>query len=220
MRWLFLIPYSIRQTPEASPVPANPVPARGPLVLRSVKGLEGYALGATDGEAGRVVDLRIDRSRWSVCALEVDAGRPVLISSRLLGRPDTERRVIPASLTRAAVEASPHVDTDRTAASARELTRHFVQGLDDEIGRVTDFLVDDEQWAIRYLVVGVDTEESVRTAMVPVGWVSWVSGAARSVMVALRTRVVKGAPDFDDSLGAEARLVAHYGRPPFGIEKK
>lgn len=181
-----------------------------------MKGLEGYALGATDGEAGRVVDLRIDRSRWSVSALVVDAGPPVvLISSRLLGRVDPERRIIPASLTRAAVQASPRVDAERMAASARELTQHFVQGLDDEIGRVADVLVDDEQWAIRYLVVALDAASSARSGMVPVSWVSWVSDEARSVMVALRTGAVKGAPDFDGSLGGEARLAAHYGRPPF-----
>ena len=184
-------------------------------MLRRVSGLLDYAISAPDGEAGRVVDLRIDRTTWAVSALVVDAGQPVLISSRLLGRLDANRRCIATSLPRAAIAAGPRVETDRAGASARELAGLFVQGLDDDIGRVADCLVDDEAWAIRHLLVEVEAIGVPQLATIPVGWVTWVSDQTRSVLVALRTRTVRNAPRYDGSLDGEAMLAAHYGRPPF-----
>jgi sporulation protein YlmC with PRC-barrel domain len=184
-------------------------------VLRRVNGLLGYAIRAADSEAGRVIDLRIDRATWAVSALVVDAGQPVLLSSRLLGRVDVDGRCIATSLRRAAIAGSPRVETDRAGASGRELAGHFVQGLDDDIGRVADCLVDDETWAIRHLIVDVERMGASHLAAIPVGWVTWVSDQTRSVLVALRTRAVREAPRYDGSLDGEALLAAHYGRPPF-----
>jgi hypothetical protein len=180
-----------------------------------VSDLLGYAIGAADGEAGRVVDLRIDRATWAVSALVVDVGQPVLISSRLLDRVDADRRCIATPLPRAAIAGSPRVEPDRAGASARELAEHFVQGLDEDIGRVADCLVDDDAWAVRHLLVEVEAIGAPQLAMIPVGWVTWVSDHTRSVLVALHTRTVKNAPRYDGSLDGEAMLAAHYGRPPF-----
>jgi hypothetical protein len=184
-------------------------------VLRRVNGLLRYAIGAADGAVMRVVDLRVDRATWAVSALVVDAGQPMLISSRLLGRVDADRRCIATSLDCAAIAGSPRVETDRAGASARELPGHFVQGLDDDIGRVTDCLVDDEAWAIRHLIVDVERIGAPHLTTIPVGWVTWVSDQTRSVLVALRTRTVRNAPRYDGSPDGEALLAAHYGRPPF-----
>ncbi len=187
-------------------------------MLRSVIGLEGVAIAAADGEIGRVVDLRFDLASWAVRGLVVEAGRPTLISPRLLGPVDDVRRVVPTSLTRAQILASPRPDADRGAESARELTEYFALGLDEEIGRVTDLLVEDQVWAIRHLVVAVDESPGARRVVVPVGWVSWVSIEARSVMLALRRSLVRAAPTYGGSGDLppdDARLAAHYGRAPF-----
>ena len=54
-------------------------------MLRSIKDLEHYAIGATDGDIGRVKDFYFDDDSWVVRYLVVDtgswlAGRSVLIS--------------------------------------------------------------------------------------------------------------------------------------------
>jgi hypothetical protein len=184
-------------------------------VLRRVNSLFGYAIAAADGDGGRVVDLRVDRATWSVTALVVDAGPRVLLSSRLLGPVDADRRSVATSLRQAAIAGSPRVETDRAGASARELAGHYVQGLDDDIGRVVDCLVDDAAWAIRHLIVDVERTGGAHLAMIPVGWVTWVSDQTRSVLVALSTSAVREAPRYDGSRDGDARLAAHYGRPPF-----
>ena len=62
-------------------------------MLRSIKDLEGYAVGATDGTIGHVEDFYFDDRAWVVRYLVVEAGawlssRKVLISPIAIGRPD------------------------------------------------------------------------------------------------------------------------------------
>jgi hypothetical protein len=178
-----------------------------------VNGLADHVLGARDGDAGRVLDLRVDPARFTVSALVADVGRRVLVSSRLLGPIETGRARVPAALTRAELSAAPRVDADRTARSARDLVGHTVLGLDDEIGRVADLLLDDERWAIPYLVVDVDAAHGPRRVLVPTRFVSWTSDETRSVMLALCAATVTDAPEWDGSGSAHVRVAGPDGRP-------
>jgi len=55
--------------------------------------------------------------------------------------------------TRWGVSASEAMGWDRHLRSTKEVTGYQFGALDGEIGHVDDFIVDDETWAIRYLVV-------------------------------------------------------------------
>ena len=46
---------------------------------------------------------------------------------------------------------------DRHLRSTREVTGYHLQALDGEIGHLEDFVLDDETWAIRYLIVNTGT---------------------------------------------------------------
>ncbi len=190
-------------------------------MLRRARELDDYAIGATDGEVGRVRDMRLDDRRWMVRALVVDAGGLVLISPLDIARVDAKQRALCARLTSAQVTGAAPLDTDKSARSAREFTAHYVQGLDAEIGRLADILFDDRTWEITHLVVAAETAAPRRRmVLVPVRWVSWVSWDTRAVVVGLRSDKVAGAPEYDGTtpLGPEdeARIAAYYGRPPFG----
>jgi hypothetical protein len=74
-------------------------------MLRSVKDLRGYIIGAIDGEIGQVHELYFDDQSWIVRYLVVDTGtwlpgRRVLLSPMALGQPDWETHVLPVGLTR------------------------------------------------------------------------------------------------------------------------
>lgn len=178
-----------------------------------MNGLADHVLGARDGDAGRVLDLRVDPARFTVSALVADVGRRVLVSSRLLRAIDAGGARVPAELTRAEVRDAPPIDADRVARSARELVGHTVLGLDDEIGRVADLLVDDERWAIPYLVVEVEDARGPRRVLVPTRFVSWASDETRSVMLALCAATVLDAPEWDGSGAPHVRVVEPDGRP-------
>ena len=95
-------------------------------MLRSVKDLEGYAVGATDGHIGHVEDFYFDDRAWVVRYLVVDAGawlssRKVLISPISIGRPDWNERLLHVWLTKAQVKGSPDIDTDKPVSRQHEM---------------------------------------------------------------------------------------------------
>ena len=196
-------------------------------MLRNIKDLEGYAVGATDGPIGHVKDFYIDDQAWVVRYLVVDAGawlssRKVLVSPIAIGQADREHKSLPAAVTKEQVKNSPDIDTDKPVSrqhemafssyygypnywggagywaggmvpglilpgyggfgsppairsqeqeayaraesarnesgdphlrSCRAVMKYHVHASDGDLGHVAGMLVDDETWAIRYLIV-------------------------------------------------------------------
>ena len=95
-------------------------------MLRSVRGLVGFSISASDGDIGRVETLYFDDQQWTVRYFVVDTGgwlrgRRVLISPVCVRRPDWERHRLPVALTRAQVQASPGVETHRSISRRFEM---------------------------------------------------------------------------------------------------
>jgi hypothetical protein len=95
-------------------------------MLRSLKDMEGYSIGATDGPIGEVRDFYFDDESWVIryLVVETDAwhsNKRVLISPLALGWPDWSHKIMPASLTRAQVRDSPDMDTDKPVSSQHEM---------------------------------------------------------------------------------------------------
>jgi hypothetical protein len=85
-------------------------------MLRSVKTLEGFAIGATDGTIGQVKDFYFDDQAWAIRYVVVDTsawlgGREVLISPYSIGTPDWSARVVPVKLSKEKIRNSPGIDT-------------------------------------------------------------------------------------------------------------
>lgn len=94
-------------------------------MLRNVKDLRGFAIHATDGVIGEVDDLYFDDEDWTVRYLIVDtggwlSGRKVLISPYAIGVPSWEDRQLPVRLTKAQVEGSPDIDTQKPVSRQHE----------------------------------------------------------------------------------------------------
>jgi hypothetical protein len=95
-------------------------------MLHSVRALNGYTIGATDGHIGHVRDAYFDDQRWSVRYVVVDtdpwlAGRRVLISPSSLRAADHEHKVLRAALTKAQVANSPDTDTEKPVSRQHEI---------------------------------------------------------------------------------------------------
>ncbi len=86
-------------------------------MLRSVKSLEGFSIGATDGTIGKVKDFYFDDEAWVIRYAVVNTkawlGHEVLISPYSLGQADGAREVLPVTITKDQVEHSPGIDTDK-----------------------------------------------------------------------------------------------------------
>ncbi len=95
-------------------------------MLRSLKELEHYAIGATDGTIGHVKDLYFDDTKWVARYLVVDTsawlpGRKVLISPFAVGEPDWTEKILPVPFTKEQVKDSPDVDTDKPVSRQYEV---------------------------------------------------------------------------------------------------
>ena len=102
-------------------------------MLRSMKGLTGFTIGATDGDIGRVDACYFDDASFTVRHLVVDTGgwlggRKVLSSPMALRDIDWPGRRIAAALTKAQVEKSPLIDTDRPVSRQQEIEYHRYYG--------------------------------------------------------------------------------------------
>jgi hypothetical protein len=99
------------------------------------------------------------------------------------------------------------------------VTGYHIEAVDGEIGHVAGFLMDDENWATRYLEVSTRNWWPGKKVLISPGWVEKVSWTEAKVYVALSRESIRNAPEYDDSMPVtreyENRLHLHYGRPPY-----
>ena len=156
-------------------------------MLRSVKDLEDYRLGASDGVIGRVIDFYVDEKTWLIRHMTASTGawgfgRNAIVPARAIGRPNWAEKVLPVWLTtmqlgsstaaiirdrtpavpvvatppvaHAATATPQHQDTDLWSCNA--IMRCRIQALDGRSGHVHGLLVNDETWALKFLIVSTN----------------------------------------------------------------
>jgi hypothetical protein len=112
---------------------------------------------------------------------------------------------------------------DSQLRSTLDVTDHRIQATDGEIGHVEDFIVDDETWAIRYLVVDTHNLWPGKKVLIAPKWIDRISWADSEVFVNLTREAVKQAPAYtDESLPTrddEDLLHRHYRRPGYWVDE-
>ena len=95
----------------------------------SVRDLKSYAIGATDGDIGKVDDFYFDDGFWTIRYLVAETGswlenRKVLISPFALTDVNSSEKRLNVTLTKKQVEKSPGIDTDKPVSRQHE-TSYF-----------------------------------------------------------------------------------------------
>lgn len=226
----------------------------------NVKSLIGFAMGATDGEIGKVEEFYFDDETWTVRYLIVRtggwlSGRKVLISPAALSEPDWENEIFPVNLTQEQIKNSPDIDTEKTVSRQQEieLYSHYawpyfgdaglgfyggigmmgmadsrvpfedsisaqntneesvdphlrstgevkgyqIHATDGEIGEVEDFIVDDNTWNIRYLIVDTGNWFPGKKVLISPKWIRKVKWEDLAVYVNISVDAVKNSPEYD-----------------------
>lgn len=105
---------------------------------------------------------------------------------------------------------------DPNLRSVRAVTGYGLRATDGDLGHVEDVLVDEQDWAIRYLVVDPRNWWPGPHVLVGVDWIRSVSWSDSVVEVDVSREVVRNAPRYEPERNldrpAEARLYSHYGR--------
>ena len=122
---------------------------------------------------------------------------------------------------RAAATHSPRTADDCHLRSSNAVIGDQVHATDGDIGHVEDLLVDDQTWAIRYLIVNTHGWWSGRRVLVAPRWIDDVSWSMATVSVDLTRDAIKGAPPYDSEAQLdrqrEQALHDHYDRPGYWI---
>jgi len=242
-------------------------------MLRRMKDLKGFIIGARDGDIGEANDFIFDDKNWTVRYLVADTnrwlpGRKVLISPIVVDQADWEGKRLPVLLTQEQVKSSPDISMneelsaqdevkyynyyglpyywanddiwgqamvpqdliaesiDRKIAltnevnhshlrSMKDVTGYSIQATDGEIGHVEDFIIDDETWTIRYIIIDTRNWLPGKKVLVAPQWIANVDWKNSNVYVNLSREAIKSGPDFSpDKLDRayETQLYHHYGQ--------
>jgi len=110
---------------------------------------------------------------------------------------------------------------DSHLRSTEAVAGYDIEATDGEIGHVDGFIVDDEDWAIRYMEVATRNWLPGKKVLVSPAWIERVSWAESKVYVGLSREAIKDGPEYIESRPItreyENRLYFHYGRPPYWV---
>jgi len=253
-------------------------------MLQVISALKGFAIEASDGRIGTVVDFLFDDVSWQVRWLVVDCGtwakgRKVLIHPPAISYAELDEQQFDVRLTKAQVESSPswrehqpvsqqmqrrvydHYGWDsswdgiypgnvlgamaspmmapaylgsKTNSEERaevaddqegdphlrsvvELIGYHIHALDGDIGHVENFMLDKEDWRLRYFVVDTSNwwlGKRVLIAMQAVRSVEWID---RHIRLDVSREQVRTSPVWDPMVAFnemdKSLLHNHYGWP-------
>ncbi len=105
--------------------------------------------------------------------------------------------------------------------STREVSGYHIEASDGEIGHVEDFIVDDDNWIIRYLVIDTRNILPGKKVIISPQWVKKVNWEESHVQILLSQESVKQSPEYDPSQPVnreyEENLYDYYGRPRYWV---
>jgi hypothetical protein len=113
-------------------------------------------------------------------------------------------------------EESPTDADDSHLQSTHDVTGYHIEATDGAFGHVEDFIVDDETWAIRYLVVDTRNWWPGKRVLLAPAWIRKVEWERVKVYVDVSREAIRSSPEYDPSTPItpdyEVALFTHYGR--------
>ncbi len=110
---------------------------------------------------------------------------------------------------------------NRHLHGTRDVSGYRVQATDGEIGHIEDFIIDDETWAIRYLVIDMGQWRSGKKVLVSPQWADRVSWTDAEVYVTLSRAAIHASPEYTEDCALtrdyETNLHGHYHRPGYWV---
>jgi uncharacterized protein YrrD len=222
-------------------------------MLNSSKTLQSYKLDSLDGEIGEVKELYFDDQHWTIRYLVANIGnwlkgKQVLISPHDLATVVNEEQRIKINLTNKQIEESPSLDNDNSFSRqvedaypsimrdrkgkktwdtylrrTHDVTGHHIQAANGEIGHVVDFIIDNETWEIRYLLIDTRNLWPGKKVLISKQWIERISWIESKVIVNLPIEVIKLSPKYTkESLltrDHETILHQHYNHQFYWIDR-
>jgi hypothetical protein len=125
----------------------------------------------------------------------------------------------PASKEKEQAARQAKEKVDPQLRSTQEVIGYNIHAADGDIGHVKDFILEDENWIIRYMVIDTRNWLPGRNVLVSPIWVEKISWPDSKVYVDMLKAKIKESPMYDPSTPVnreyETRLYDFYGRPKY-----
>ncbi len=110
---------------------------------------------------------------------------------------------------------------DKHLRSAEAVTGFHIHASDHNIGHVDDFVIEDESWTIRYLVVDTHNWIPGRKVLITPIWIDSIHWSDRQVYIDLTSEQIKDSPEYDDTVPVsreyEDSLFDSHGRQRYWL---
>jgi len=117
--------------------------------------------------------------------------------------------------------AAATAEHDIHLRSANEVTGYHIEASNGKIGHVDDFIVDDETWHLRWVVVDTRALLPGRKVLIAPRWVKAINWDEEHMVLDLDKKQIENAPVFDPAAPVnrkqETRLYDYYGRPAYWL---
>jgi hypothetical protein len=124
---------------------------------------------------------------------------------------------IPTAAEREAIEE--RAKGDPNLRSTREVMDYRIHANDGQVGHIDDFIVSDDDWVIRYLVVDTRNWLPGRKVLISPAWVHEIRWENREVWVDVARQDVENSPVYDPNEPVnrqyEVEIYDYYGRPKY-----
>jgi len=110
---------------------------------------------------------------------------------------------------------------DPNLRSSQAVSGYHIQAVDGEIGHVDDFIMDEETWAIRYLVIDTQNWWPGKKVLISPRWIERVDWSDSKVFINLSRDAIRQSPEYmENSLLTreyENQLHQHYSRQGYWV---
>ncbi|HZK85335.1 MAG TPA: PRC-barrel domain-containing protein [Desulfosporosinus sp.] len=107
--------------------------------------------------------------------------------------------------------------------STHKVSGYNLQAVDGEIGHIEDFIIDDETWAIRYLIIDTKNWWPGKKVLVSPQWIERINWNESKVFINLLRETIKQSPEYtEDTLLTreyEIELYQYYNRQGYWVEE-
>jgi uncharacterized protein YrrD len=130
-----------------------------------------------------------------------------------------ETRGTNTSLTNSGNEVTSGSGTswESNLRSSKDVIGNKIHATDeDKLGHADDFIIDDETWAVRYLLVNTGNLFTGKKVLISPQWIDHISWDESKVYINLTKEAIKQSPEYSD----ESELTRDYESSLFGYYKK
>ena len=114
-------------------------------------------------------------------------------------------------------------ELDPNLRSTHNVSGYAVQAIDGEIGHVEDFIIDDDTWKIRYLIIDTQNWWQGKKILISPQWINHISWDESKVFITLLSEAIKHSPEYTEMSAVnrdyETRLHQNYNRKGYWLNE-